>query len=147
MAELVRILIKPMKGEPMQEVGKARALSGHGLAGNAEMGGPRQITVMALEDWEAANAEAGSALDAEVRRANLVITGLTGMANSTGTVLRVGAARLEVTGETRPCRFMDAAHQGLRGAMATDWRGGLTCVALDDADLTVGDLVSWESTT
>lgn len=144
MAELVRILLKPVKGEPMQEVATARTLADHGLAGNAERGGPRQVTVLALEDWEAANAEAGAALDAEVRRANLVVTGLTGLADSTDRVLRIGATRLRVTGETRPCRFMDAAHDGLRAAMAPEWRGGLTCVALVDADVAVGDPVSWE---
>ncbi len=144
MAELVRILLKPVKGEPMQEVASARALADHGLAGNAERGGPRQVTVLALEDWEAANAESGAALDAEVRRANLVVTGLTGLADTAGRVLRIGGARLEVTGETKPCRFMDAAHHGLRAAMSTDWRGGLTCVALNDADLGVGDSVAWE---
>ncbi|MEC8999638.1 MAG: MOSC domain-containing protein [Actinomycetota bacterium] len=144
MAELVHIFLKPAKGKPMQEVATARTLADNGLAGNAEWGGPRQITVLALEDWEAANAEAGAALDAEVRRANLVVTGLTGLADSTDRVLRIGATRLRVTGETRPCRFMDAAHDGLRAAMATGWRGGLTCMALADADVAVGDPVSWE---
>lgn len=144
MAELVRILLKPVKGEPMQEVSTAKMLSGHGLAGNAERGGPRQVTVLSVEDWETATDEVGAVLDPEVRRANLLVSGVGELAGSTGRVLRIGDARIEITGETKPCRFMDVAHEGLRVAMSGNWRGGLTAIALDDAVLAVGDEVCWE---
>jgi hypothetical protein len=39
---------------------------------------------------------------------------------------------------------MDAAHQGLRAAMEASWRGGVHGIVLNDADLAVGDEVSWE---
>ena len=58
MAQLMRIWLKPVKGEPLQEVEHASGRSNHGLVGSAERGGPRQVTVLSAEDWEAANAEA-----------------------------------------------------------------------------------------
>ena len=144
MAQLMRIWLKPVKGEPLQEVEHASARSDHGLVGNAEQGGPRQVTVLSIEGWEAANAAAGAELDPSARRANILVTGLGDLAESTGRVLRVGGARIQVTGETRPCSFMDAAHQGLRTAMKVGWRGGVHGIVLNDADLAVGDEVSWE---
>ena len=144
MARLTRIWLKPVKGEPLQEVEHASVRSNHGLVGNAERGGHRQVTVLSAEDWEAANAQAGSELDPSARRANILVTGLDNLVESTGQVLKVGGARIQVTGETRPCSLMDAAHQGLRAAMEVSWRGGVYGIVLNDADLAVGDEVSWE---
>tara|TARA_B100001123_G_scaffold15067_1_gene17121 strand:- start:1388 stop:1825 length:438 start_codon:yes stop_codon:yes gene_type:complete len=144
MARLTRIWLKPVKGEPLQEVEHASVRSNHGLVGNAERGGRRQVTVLSAEDWEAANAQAGSELDPSARRANILVTGLGNLVESTGQVLKVGGARIQVTGETRPCSLMDATHQGLRAAMEVSWRGGVHGIVLNDADLAVGDEVSWE---
>ncbi len=144
MAQLTRIWLKPVKGEPLQEMERASVRSNHGLVGNAERGGRRQVTVLSAEDWEAANAQAGSELDPSARRANILVTGLDNLVESTGQVLKVGGARIQVTGETRPCSLMDAAHQGLRAAMEVSWRGGVHGIVLNDADLAVGDEVSWE---
>ncbi len=144
MARLTRIWLKPVKGEPLQEMERASVRSNHGLVGNAERGGRRQVTVLSAEDWEAANAQAGSELDPSARRANILVTGLGDLVESTGQVLKVGGARIQVTGETRPCSLMDAAHQGLRAAMEVSWRGGVHGIVLNDADLAVGDEVSWE---
>ena len=144
MARLTRIWLKPVKGEPLQQVEHASVRSNHGLVGNAERGGRRQVTVLSAEDWEAANAQAGSELDPSARRANILVTGLGNLVESTGQVLKVGGARIQVTGETRPCSLMDAAHQGLRAAMEVSWRGGVHGIVLNDADLAVGDEVSWE---
>ena len=122
MAQLMRIWLKPVKGEPLQEVERASVRSNHGLVGNAERGGPRQVTVLSAEDGEAANAEADAELDPSARRANILVTGLDDLVEATGRVLRVGGARIQVTGEPRPCGLMDAAHQGLRAAMEVGWR-------------------------
>ena len=108
MAQLTRIWLKPVKGEPLQEMERASVRSNHGLVGNAERGGRRQVTVLSAEDWEAANAQAGSELDPSARRANILVTGLGDLVESTGQVLKVGGARIQVTGETRPCSLMDA---------------------------------------
>jgi len=88
MGQLMRIWLKPVKGEPLQEVGHASVRSNHGLVGNAERGGPRQVTVLSAEDWEAANTEVGAELDPSARRANILVTGL----ERPGRVHRAGAA-------------------------------------------------------
>ncbi len=59
-------------------------------------------------------------------------------------MLRVGASRVQIYGETRPCHLMDEAHPGLQRALDPDWRGGVYGQVLADAEIAVGDAVGWE---
>ena len=104
--------------------------------------GARQVTVIALEDWTRACAEAGADLPWHARRANLLVDGLK-LANTAGRRLRIGEeVVLEITGELEPCERMDEAHEGLRDALVPDWRGGLTCRVLAGGHIAAGDPVS-----
>jgi MOSC domain-containing protein YiiM len=78
------------------------------------------------------------------RRANLLIEGLQ-LEETTGRLLRVGDLLLEVTGETKPCDRMEEAAPGLRGALSSDWRGGVTCRVVEGGSISVGDIVGWEA--
>ncbi len=127
----------------MDEVSHARLVEGHGLEGNADVGGKRQVTLIAQEAWEAQAAATGGALDPAARRANLLVSGLA-LENSRGRVLCVGEARLRVYGETKPCHRMDEIRPGLQSAMRENWGGGAFAEVTSGGDLTLGDSVSWE---
>ncbi len=139
---LEAIWIKRARLGPMDPVERARLLADVGLEGNANQGGRRQVTVLDVEAWEAATAELEAEVDPAARRANLLVRGLD-LAESRGRVLVVGACRILVQGETRPCERMDEAHDGLREALSPEWRGGVYGTALDDGEIAVGAPVLW----
>jgi MOSC domain-containing protein YiiM len=118
-------------------------VAGRGLAGNADQGRRRQVTIIERESWDRLMRELGSSISPSARRANLLVSGV-GLAQSRDRVIRVGACRLRIAGETRPCERMDEALPGLRAAMAVDWGGGVFAEVLDDGEIRVGDDVEWE---
>ena len=116
---------------------------GRGLAGNADRGGRRQVTVLSEQRWRELMAEVGASLGPEARRANLVISSID-LQNTRSRVLRIGACRLRIGGETRPCEQMEEAATGLQQAMRRNWGGGVFAEVLDGGPIAVGDPVSWE---
>jgi MOSC domain-containing protein YiiM len=126
----------------MEPVEEASAVAELGLAGNANQGGARQITVVSEESFAETSIEMGQTIDPMVRRANLLVSGIE-LKETTGQVLQVGKLRILIKGETRPCGRMDEAVEGLQAALLPGWRGGAYGVALDDAEIKVGDPVRW----
>jgi MOSC domain-containing protein YiiM len=101
--------------------------------------------VLALEDWNTAMAAlnardliGGIVLDWTARRANLLVSDLR-LPRAKGTIIRIGAVELVVTGQTHPCARMDAVHPGLLKALGSDWRGGVTCAVNIGGDIALGD--------
>jgi len=142
MGELLRIWIKPARRAAMASAIAAHAETGRGLAGNADQGGRRQVTLLDADRWRDAESELGEAVDPTARRANLLTRGVD-YRECTGRVLRVGAVHIRLLGETRPCGRMDEARPGLRAALQPDWRAGAYGEVLDDGTLRVGDPVEW----
>jgi MOSC domain-containing protein YiiM len=129
----------------MERVSSALLVAGAGVEGDHKgLRFPnRGVTILALEDWSAAIAEltdlAGPVpLPWTMRRANILVRDVR-LPRGRGSVLAIGAVRLEVTGQTTPCARMDEAHSGLRRALAPDWRGGVTCRVLAGGTISIGD--------
>ncbi len=104
--------------------------------------GRRQVTAMALADWQAALAELGDpAIPWSDRRVNLLVDGID-LPRERGAMLRIGAALLAITGECDPCRRMDGVAPGLQAALTPGWRGGRTMRVVAAGAIAVGDAVA-----
>ena len=131
-----------MKRGPMDPTPSADLVAGRGIVGNADQGRRRQVTLIEEEVWADLMQRLGGTLDPSARRANLMVCGLP-LADSRGRTLHVGACRIRIFGETKPCERMDEALPGLRALMFPDWRGGAFGEVLDDGRIAVGDPVRW----
>lgn len=128
----------------MDAVSTAELREGIGIVGNADQHGARQVTLLERERWEAHMTSLTAAVDPARRRANLLISGCA-LANARGRVLRVGATRIEIKGETKPCERMDEAQAGLRAIMFEAWGGGAYGIVLSGGTIRCGDVVAFES--
>ena len=111
-----------------------------GLVGNANRGRRRQVTIIARERWNELMRDLGARLPPSTRRANLMVSGID-LQNSRGRILRVGSARLQINGETKPCEQMEAAHAGLQALMRERWGGGVFAEVIESGEIRVGDVV------
>ncbi len=140
---LERIFVKRFKLGPMDERANATLREGLGLDGNANQRGRRQITLIQAEALREMSQEMGVEIPPAVRRANLLVSGIQ-LAHSRRRILRIGACRLLIHGETRPCERMDEAIPGLRTVMGYGWRGGCYGEVLVGGPIALGDEVWWE---
>ncbi|MPY26394.1 MOSC domain-containing protein [Shewanella psychropiezotolerans] len=142
MSTLIAIGFKPIKQKPMTLVTKANVTCNHGVEQDFfGRPGKRQVTVMSKEQWQTVCAELNTMLPWTTRRANLLVEGLSFTPAHVGKILQIGELKLEITGETDPCKKMEIAHAGLEAALRPDWRGGVTCRVLNDAEINTGDSV------
>jgi MOSC domain-containing protein YiiM len=127
----------------MDEVTEATAAAGQGLVGSVGRSSRRQVTIIERERWESYQRALGQNIPPSGRRANLMVSGIP-LARTPGRVLRVGAVRLAIGGETTPCERMDEVASGLRDLMRPNWGGGVFAQILNDGIVAVGDAVFFE---
>jgi len=128
---------------PMDAYERAILRAHHGLVGNADVGGKRQVTLLELERWQEMMEELGATLDPSARRANLLVSGIR-LENRIGSILVVGQCQLRINGQSRPCERMDQVWPGLRQVMSQDWRGGVYAEVVKGGEIAVGDPVRWQ---
>ncbi len=145
MGELVAIARKSKSRAPMEEIERVRVTREAGIAGDYRGRRPknRQVTVISADVWDRVCAELGAEIAWTTRRANLLVRGVE-LPRRKGARLTIGALALEVGMETAPCERMDEQHQGLTAALKPDWRGGVCCRVLGDAEIRIGDPVTVE---
>ena len=140
MSRLEQIWIKRMHRGPMDPADRARVIAGKGIVGNANQGGKRQVTIVSNKHWSEVTAPLGNTPDPRLRRANLLVSDID-FVDSRGKTLKIGAVRVRIYGETRPCEQMEMAAPGLQAAMKAPWGGGAFGEILDDGEIAVGDAV------
>jgi MOSC domain-containing protein YiiM len=142
MPSVVKIYLRPSSRTPVKAVAGVNAVAGKGLQGDHAGGGNRQVTLMAIEAWQAACRDLGSTdLDPGGRRANIVIEGLS-LRDRQGLRLRVGDAVVEIVRHNPPCRLMDDFAPGLQRALASDYRSGVYGRIVQGGRIDVGSPVS-----
>jgi MOSC domain-containing protein YiiM len=139
-----RLWVKRAHKGPMDAQTSIELVPARGVAGSADRGGRRQVTLLEREVWEAMMRELGSDAGPETRRANVLVSGID-LRKSRGRVLRIGQARVRIAGEVKPCERMEEAVPGLRALMFPDWRGGAFAEILEGGFVAVGDTVTWEA--
>ena len=138
--KLISIARRSDADSPMQEIFSAEVSLDEGMHGDSKgKPGPRQITILSKESWHRACHELDVDLPWTVRRANLLIQGFEFLPTDVGRTIHIGEVILEITRESDPCWKMDKAHEGLKKALMSSWRGGVCCKVLQAGTITTGD--------
>jgi MOSC domain-containing protein YiiM len=117
----------------MEELSEVHAVGDRGFEGCAHgrPGGKRQVLLVDRETLEAMDLQPG------IIRENITADGLNVNSLQIGQLLRVGEARLEVSGVCTPCDQMEAIRPGLRKEL---WgRRGMLCRVLYGGVIRRGD--------
>ncbi len=126
----------------MDPAPKATLVAGQGIAGNADKSRRRQVTIIQREVWDALMRRLNANLDPSTRRANLMLSGIR-LADTRDQVLAIGACRIRILGEVKPCERMEEALPGLEAAMYDGWQGGAFGEVLEGGEIQVGDTARW----
>jgi len=96
------LFIKTEKKQPLQERESLQFRTAHGITGDVNAhGGPRQVLVTRLEDFEPMNIKPGQL------RENVVTQGLSLEQFQPGTQLTMGGVKIRLTYQCEPCGIVE----------------------------------------
>jgi MOSC domain-containing protein YiiM len=133
MPQVIFLQSGPKKKDPMLPLQALQLIENLGVEGDhhARPRSSRQVLLMAEENCDAFGLAPG-----EVRE-NITTRGLDLQNLPPGTVLSIGAARLEITKDCEPCSFIDGLRPGLRAQM--ERRRGMLARVLNSGEIRIGD--------
>jgi MOSC domain-containing protein YiiM len=141
--QLAWIGLRPARRAPILAPDSAILTTARGISGDhydTRRDGPRQVTLIAMEDLAAIAAFVGrTEVAPELVRRNLVTRGINLWALKDRR-FRVGAALLEGSGDCAPCGFMEE-NLGPGGYNAVRGHGGITARVLEGGEIRIGDVV------
>lgn len=136
-------------GAPMEQLTTAELVAGQGIVGDRYATGrgewsfdPRlcnEVTLVAVEDLRAAEAEGGASLQGGRSRRNIETRGVD-LTALVGHELQVGEVRLHADRPCDPCRYLDGV-TGVPAKAALTGRGGLRATVLRGGTVAIGDAV------
>ncbi|MXP65077.1 MOSC domain-containing protein [Roseomonas sp. M0104] len=136
--------LRPARREPLAPQAAVALDPETGLAGDhysSRTRRARQVTLIGAEDLAAIASFLGrDAVAPEMLRRNIVVSGINLLALK-GQRIRLGTARLEVTGECQPCSRMEEI-LGAGGYNAVRGHGGLTARVVAGGEVRLGDFLT-----
>lgn len=131
---------KVKKGAPVVELSAAQVLVDSGVANDLSgKPGSRQVTLLSADAWQRVCENMGVDIAWTVRRANILLSGVSFSKDDLGRVIEIGDLQLQITKETVPCQLMDDQLQGLQEELAQQWNGGVCCRVVKAGNIAVGD--------
>ncbi len=129
----------------------ARLVAGRGIEGDRYFvgagamsrwpGAKRELSLIALEDLEAASRLANAPIPFEQTRRNLLTRGVD-LAGLIGVRFRIGSALVEGVGACQPCGYLDRVAERDDLRIALKGLGGLRARIVESGDVRVGDAVA-----
>jgi MOSC domain-containing protein YiiM len=132
---ILKLYLKTAHQQPMEAVEVAHAEDGMGLVGDVSFGrSKRQVLLIEKETLDDFGLTSG------VVRENVTVTGVTLSGLPAGSLIQMGDAVLEVTGDCHPCRFLEDIRPGLQNDMRG--RRGILGRIVGGGTIRVGDAIS-----
>ncbi|MDZ7752824.1 MAG: sulfurase [Gammaproteobacteria bacterium] len=144
---LKAIYLAPVAGAPMEAADAVHAVAGQGLARDRYANGAGhwratdgcQVTLVTLEDLQAAEQQSGLCFSRGEHRRNLVVAGIP-VAAFRDCHIRIGETRLRFHRLRPPCGYLERMlGPGTMKALAH--RGGVGLTVVEDGSIRVGDPV------
>ena len=138
---VLALALRPEKGEAVALAESLSLTPENGVIGDHGTSKRRQVSLLDIAAWQTACSEAGTTLPWTTRRSNILVQ-CDDLQSLVGQSIQLGTAHVQVLGEVTPCHFMDAAHDGLKDALASDWRGGVYARITESGVVTPNDVIS-----